>query len=67
VDAMIPSTKPVDETRRDDAAGALEELFAFCHAEMVEAQHGRNIEDAGRANAYARVQVKIREMQRARR
>jgi hypothetical protein len=44
----------------------LEELAAWCTEQMVEAQHGRSLEDAGRVSAYARMIVRIREMQRAR-
>lgn len=57
---------PVVTSRRDDAVGALEEIASWCLEQMVEAQHGRAIEDAGRASAYARCIKQIREMQRSR-
>lgn len=57
---------PVVTGRRNDTIGALEELASWATTQMVEAQRGRTLEDAGRASAYARVIVQIREMQRAR-
>jgi hypothetical protein len=55
---------PVVTSRRDDTLGALEELRTWVLGQMVEAQHGKHVEDAGRASAYARIAVRITEMQR---
>lgn len=52
---------------RKREADDLEALFSWCHEKMVEAQHGRTLEHAVRAQAFAQVQVEIRAMQRARR
>jgi hypothetical protein len=57
---------PVVETRRNDEVGALEELHGRCQGKLVEAQHGRSLEDAGRASALAWVMTEIRAMQKAR-
>jgi hypothetical protein len=55
---------PVVTSRRDDILGALEELRTWVLGQMVEAQHGKHVEDAGRASAYARIAVRITDMQR---
>jgi DNA modification methylase len=66
VDAVV--TDPPYElgftSRRDDTLGALEELRTWVLGQMVDAQHGKHVEDAGRASAYARIAVRITEMQR---